>query len=339
MDRSACAQCVKLVDASAVTRIVPVRGRPGRAAEAPTKVRRPRRDDAAATPLTEKPGPLAAEAPDAAPRRLDQVVRAAAHAVVLAAVVGFVLVYCVVLPIRSQVAGNVARATVLLVGNPLLDVRAPNIEGVGVFHAVRPLGHGELVLKGQLLGEIESPKLDDDVARAAVTLRALEEQQLRLDQRLSAAEPTPDESREARELAGRVAAAQQALAHLHEQRRGLRVVAPADGYIQQGLPARLTVGPHQPIALVYPECGDLLVEVSAPLDVLNDLLQRNTLEADVQTTAGAVRVSATPVPGSVRHFTKSVEGRRDETWATVQCIPDPLPLAARAPGLMGKIKS
>ena len=338
MDRSACAQCVKLVDASAVTKIVPVRGRPSRAADAATKVRRPRRDDVA-PPVAERQKTLAAEAPDAAPRRLDHVVRAAAHAVVLAAVVGFVLVYCVVLPIRSQVAGNVARATVLLVGNPLLEVRAPETDGVGIFRAVRPLGHGEPVHKGQLLGRIESPKLDDDVARAATSLRALEEQQLWLGERLSAAEPTADESREARELAGRVAAASQALAHLHDLRRGLRIVAPADGYIQQGLPARLTVGSHQPIALVYPESGDLLVEVSAPLDVVNDLLRRGTLEADVQTTAGAVRVSATPVPGSVRHFTKIVDARRDETWATVQCTPDSLPPAARAPGLMGRIKS
>jgi hypothetical protein len=336
MNRSACAESVKLVDSSAVMKIVPVRVRPTRA-EPPTKVRRPRGTDDATPPRPAKHEGLGAEAPDAAPRRLDHVVRAVAHAVVLAAVVGFVVVYCVVMPLHAQFAGRLDRASVILVANPLLEVRAPDIEGV--FRAQRPLPHGAPVRKGQVLGQIDAPKLDDEIARASLNLRILEARQLRLDHRLSAGDPTADEARESRELGGQVAAASQALAQRRGLRQALRLVAPADGVVQQGVPARLTVAPHQQVALIYPAGGDLLVEVSAPLDVLNGLLRRDSLEAEIQTTDGAVRVMATPVPGSMRHFTKTMDGRREETWATVQCVPAHLPATVRSPGLLGKIRS
>jgi hypothetical protein len=242
------------------------------------------------------------------------------------------------MPLHAQFAGRLDRASVILVANPLLDVRAPDIEGV--FRAQRPLPHGAPVRKGQVLGQIDAPKLDDEIARASLNLRILESRQLRLDHRLSASDLTADEAREARELGGQVAAASQALAQLRGLRQALRVVAPADGVVQQGLPARLTVAPHQPVALIYPTGGDLLVEVSAPLDVLNGLLRRDSIEAEIQTTdGGAVRVMTTPVPGSVRHFTKTMDGRREEIWATVQCVPAHLPANVRSPGLLGKIRS
>ena len=337
MDRSACAECVKLVDASTVTKIVPVRGRPARAPEPATKVRRPRGGNDVAPLRPARHERLGAEAPDAAPRRLDHVVRAVAHAVVLAAVVGFVIAYCVVMPLRAQFAGRLDRASVILVANPLVEVRSPDVEGV--FRAERPLQHGARVCKGQVLGQIDAPKLDQDIARASISLRTLESRQLRLDHRLAAGEPTAEESREAREVAAQIAAASQALTQLRGVRRGLQVVAPADGIVQQGLPARLTVAPFQPIVLIYPDGGDLLVEVSGPLEVLNSMLCRGSFEAEFQSTDGAARVVATPLRGSLRYFSKALDGRREETWATVQCVPASLPAAVRSPGLMGKVRS
>jgi hypothetical protein len=63
------------------------------------------------------------------------------------------------------------------------------------------------------------------------------------------------------------------------------------------------------------------------------------VQAEIQTTHGPVLLTATPVRGSLRHFSKPVDGRREETWATVQCVPAHVPPTVRSPGLFGKITS
>lgn len=283
------------------------------------------------------PADLAAERPDAAPRRVDHVLRAAAHAAVLLATVAFVLVYCVWMPARAQFAPRFELASVIVIANPLLELRAPDV--TGVFRAVRPLPPGARVQKGELLGVIEVPQLDVDEQRVSLELRSLQARQLRLDQRAAFGEMTAQEAREALDLAGRVEAVAQTLAHLHSVRSQLRVCAPAAGIVQQGLAATVGVVPHHAIASLYPDGGELLVEVSGPMEVLNALQRAGHVNAVFSGPDGEAEVAAIPVLSSVRHFTKSVDGRREETWGTVQCVPEFVPAGLRSPGCIGKLRS
>jgi hypothetical protein len=284
--------------------------------------------------------PLAAERPDAAPGRLDQVLRAAAHAVVLLAVVAFVVGYCLVMPLRARLTAGRDCATVTLVAGALADVRGPDTGGV--FRAVRPLPHGARVLKGEVLGRVDAPELERQFERAALELRLVEIQRLRLAL-ASRGDGHEPEAADARELAGRVAVARQVLSHLDTLRSQLDVLAPADGVVQQGLPASLGVTARQTIVCLYTDVGgsgaDLRIEVTAPLDVVTELERSGRVTTTFATAEGKSQVVATPVPASVRQFRKSVGTAREEVWATVQCVPRSLAPGLRRPGLMGSLGS
>jgi hypothetical protein len=274
---------------------------------------------------------------DAAPARLDHVLRAVAHAVVLVSVVGFVVAYCVVMPIRRQIAGRRESATVMLVADPLLAVRSPDV--TGVFIATRPLPHGARVRKGELLGHIQAPKLDDELAAASVESSNIQVRLLRLEQRGAVHEPTPQEALEARDLSTRLEIVRQSLARLEKLRSQLAVYAPADGLVQQGLSATLEILPHQAIVSLFPDGGSLVMEVSAPLDVLRELQRDGQFAAAFATPDGTVKIHAKPVGASVRQFLRTLEDGREETWGTVQCVPQTLPADVRSPGLIGKLES
>jgi hypothetical protein len=279
---------------------------------------------------------LPAAAPDAPQRGADQMVRAVAHAVVLLSVLGFVVAYCVVIPLRRQISGRRDAATVKIVADPLLSVRAPGV--AGLFRSDRPLPHGQHVRRGQLLGRIEAPALEEQIAAASAESRSLQVRLIRLEQRGVVREPTPQEAQEARELSARLEVAAQTLARLRKVRAELAVYAPADGVVQQGLGAAFEVAAHQSILSLYPDGGAVRFELSAPLDVVEQLTREGRVEAAFATPGGVTTVTAAPVATSARHSLRQFDGGREEVWATVQCVPDRLPPELRAPGTIGKLR-
>ena len=303
-------------------------------APAPGEQPRPRRLAEAAAAPAPVPAPAV---PDAAPRRGENAFRATAHAVVLLSVVGFVVAYCVVIPVRGQMIGRRDAATVMVVADPLLAVRGPDVSGL--FHAVRPLAHGERVRKGQLLGHVSAPRLDDELAAASLEWSGLQERLLRLEQWNAVHAPAPQDAQEARELAARLEAAGQSLARMEKLRSRLAVYAPADGTVQQGLAAAFEVSPHQSIVSLYPDRGCLRLEVSAPLEVLAALQRDGRVSAEFATPGGVTKVAARPMGSSLRHFVRMQERGREELWGTMQCVPDELPPELRAPGAIGKLGS
>ena len=339
MDRANCTQRLKVVELAPPTGAAPGRRRKGDAASpaaraaALAEVRRP--VDEGGLGLSDKVPPLAAERPDAAPRRWDTLLRAAAHAVVLTSVVGFVLVYCVWSPLSSRLRGASESAIVAIVADAPAEVRAPEI--IGVFIAVRPLPNGAAVRKGQLLGRIESPRLVAEIERAAAELNRLRVQQLRVEERGRFSGVGMTTVEDAESLAGRVAAAEDALERLHGLRRRLLVHAPVDGSVEQGLAATADVAPGVRLTGIVPGAAGLHLEVTGPIEVLNELQRRGAMAAEFSTPGGPVKVSAVPVRGSVRSFMNAGAGRREEIWGTLRCTPMSVPEAARVPGALGRV--
>jgi multidrug resistance efflux pump len=285
---------------------------------------------------------LAAERPDAAPKPIHTRLRIAAHLLILLSVVCFVIYYCVWMPVRGVFATSYESATVTSVAYPLTEVRAPQVSGV--FHAARPLPNGARVARGQVLGHIESPELLTQIQQTALELQTLQTRQLQLEEqgRGAAAATAPSDrwesEHESRDLAAHIIGASQRLAQLESVRQKLTIVAPVDGLLQFGLAGTQTVTPYQAIASLYPQGADLLLEVTAPLDVINALEREGAVAARFTTAAGAVDVSARPLHSATRAFTKVVPGKPDETWGVLQCMPDNMPSTVRTPGLIGKLR-
>ena len=300
----------------------------------PGSRRRPPAGDSAARDLAADD--LAAGRPDAVPGRWDNFARAAGHAAILLSVVAFILVYCVWAPLRDRIAARASRASVMIVGSSLCEVRAP--AAAGIFRAVAPLPHGSRVRKGDLLGRIDSPELDRAIERTSLELRGLESRRLRLDRRSVMEDQWAQQEQEARELAGRVEAVAQSLAHLHAVRSQLSVRAPCGGLVQEGVPATASVAPDQLIVSIYPDGGELLIEVTASFDVVTALQRERRFTASFATPDGNVEIVARPSRAAPRSFRRGVTGDREETWATLQCLPTAVPAALRSPGLIGELR-
>jgi hypothetical protein len=282
------------------------------------------------------PPPLAAERPDAAPRNLHSVVRASAHALILLSVVSFVVYYCVIAPAWARFSVAFGNATARLVAVGWMPVLTPDVQGV--FVADESFSPGDFVRKGKRLGRILSPKLDKEIERAETELRGLQLRRLQLEQQSGGGERQWQADQEAREIAGRVGTASQTLAQLHALRRQLTVCAPADGFIQGGLSGSKSVTPHQAIVSIYPKGADILVEVKAPMGVLNDLQRKQRVVVEFETPYGKSHVVAVPIRSSVQPFTKTVAGKPDETWGVLQCRPSSALDSECLPGLIGKLR-
>lgn len=281
----------------------------------------------------EKPLKLAAKRPDASPRKSDTMLRVAVHALLLACIIVFVVYYCVYTPLYGQFAGAKERAHVESVAPSLNEIRAPEVSGV--FHAIKPLANGTPVAKGEILGRIESPALIAQIDQKALELRMLQWRRLQLEQQ--AGERGPGYQQEARDLALREAGARQALNQLEGVRRQLVVRAPADGLVHMGLAATMSVNPHDTIVSLYPQGSDLVIEVTAPLEVINALEGQERVVADFSTPAGKVQVTATPVHGSTRSIVKATSEKRTEIWGVLVCRPTSMPDSVSLPGLVGKL--
>jgi hypothetical protein len=286
-----------------------------------------------------KPVQLAAAKPDAAPKKAHHVLRAFAHAVILLSVVTFVFYYCVYLPlIGATKPYQLARVTT--VANPLTDVRSP--PGVtGVFVAATALPIGAQVSKGQVLGRILAPALDAEIDKQTDNLTRMQQQHLsiQLQKRALVGASVWQAEQEERDLALKVATAEKELSQLRAKRRQLVIRAPADGRLQFGLSGTKAVKEYDSVVTMYPEGADLLVEVTGPLDVINNIERQDRIVAQFQMKNGTVEVQAMPIASSVRSFTKVIQGgAKEETWGSVQCKPVSMPESIRLPGMIGTLR-
>jgi len=286
-------------------------------------------------PTPPPPVKLAASRPDAAPKKLDTALRVAVHATILASVVAFVVYYCVWSPVRGQMMTQREAATATVVAYPLYAVRTPNVSGV--FIAEKALANGAYVKKGQLLGKISSPALDGQIEQKALELQILQARQLQPRQSSDALTAWQSDQ-ESRELTLRVAIASKALEQHNSTKKQLIVRAPCDGFIQYGLAGSQAVQPHQALVSLYPQRTELMIEITAPIEVINDLEGQNRVVTEFSTAGGKVKVECKPIQASTRSFIKTIDGKREETWGVLQCAPGSMPLTLRSPGLIGKLQ-
>src|SRR5437762_10301744 len=296
------------------------------------------RDISAAPP---PPAPITAAKmaiarPDAAPKKLDTGLRVAVHATILLSVLAFVVYYCVWSPVRGELMTKRESATVTVVALPLTAVRAPYVSGV--FVAERAFSNGAYVKSGQILGQISSPELEAQIERQDIELQLLEAQLLQPRQQGSDTQLGLQQAQDARDMSFKVATASKLLEQLNKRKKQLIVRAPCDGFIQFGLAGSQVVAPYKELVSLYPHRTELMIEITAPIEVINDLEGQNRVITQFSTASGKLNIESKPIQASSRSFIKTIEGKRDETWGTIQCAPSFVPLPLRSPGLIGKLQ-
>lgn len=269
--------------------------------------------------------------PDAPLRSAGRLLVALTHAVVLCGIVGLVLWQVIAFASRSQ------DAYATIVAAPLYEVR---VLVDGVFAASEHMPNGTHVSQGQLLGQVRSPQLDADIQTAQCRLDSLKRRKLLLEQRGSAMHhplSRPESDREFRQCAAEFVAIEAEVDRLLGLQRKLRVISPVSGQISNGgFSGSKAVETNDTIAYVWPDDGDLLVEVTAPLKAIHRLIQADQVESQFSTVGGQALVTARPIAGSLRVFTLDRgAAKKKELWGTLQCRPLSIPESVAYPGPIG----
>ncbi len=269
--------------------------------------------------------------PDTPFRFVGRLVIAFTHAVVLLGIVGLLLWQVMAFASRSK------DAYAQIVAAPLFEVRSP-VDGV--FVADQHMPNGTQLSKGQFLGWIRSPQLDAAIRTTQRKLDALKERELLLEQRGSEFHhplSRPNSDREFRECAAEIVEVQSDLDRLLRSKRACRVVSPVNGQISNGgFSGSKAVETNDTVAYVWPDNGDLLVEVKAPLKAVHRLIQTDQVEAEFSTVGGQASVTARPIAGSLRVFTLDRgAGKKKELWGILQCQPTSIPESVAYPGPIG----
>lgn len=271
--------------------------------------------------------------PDAPLLSIGRVVTALLHAGVLVAIAGLLLWYVMQIP---DLVGR--RALVSVVASGLLEIRAPTD---GVFVAAEALPAGARVEAGQVLGHVWAPRLEERIAAEERRLRELLRRKLLLerpDDELDRPEADLHLDREFRECAEKIVAARSELDRLRAVERDLRIVSPVSGRIQFGLSGSRAVAENDSLVHLWPDGGDLVIEVRAPLEVIHELVRANHVEAEFPTADGPVRVTSRPIPGSLQITARENRaGKNQELWGLVQCHPVSIPAAVAHPGAIGTL--
>jgi biotin carboxyl carrier protein len=269
--------------------------------------------------------------PDAPLRSVGRTAIRLVHAVVLCGIVGLLIWQVVAFLSRSK------DALATIVAAPLHEVRSP-VDGVFVANGHMP--NGTHVRKGQVLGWIRSPQLEADIQALRRKLDTLKRRNLLLEQRASESyDPLfrTGSGRESRQVVADIAAAESELGRLLRVQRQLRVVSPVTGQISNGgFSGSKAVETNDTVAYVWPDGGDLLVEVKAPLKAIHELIQANRVEARFSTVGGQAAVTARPIAGSLRVFTLDRgAAKKKELWGILQCQPTSIPANVAYPGPIG----
>ena len=271
--------------------------------------------------------------PDAPLRSVGRFVTALLHAGVLLGIVSLLLWYVMQIPGLTR-----RQAVVSVVARSHVELRSPT---EGVFVAVNDLLAGTRVKKGHVLGHVRAPQLAariDATERRLYALRCrkllLEKPEDELDQPRSEF----DLGQERRECVEKIVAAESELDRLRRIKRDLRIVSTVSGRIQYGVSGSAAVTTNETVVHVWPEGGDLVVEVRAPLKVIHELLRENHVVAQFPTAHGVLPVTSRPIPGSLRvSALEHGTGREKELWGFLQCRPVSIPEPVAHPGAIGTL--
>lgn len=277
---------------------------------------------------------LSCPKPDAPLRSVGRWITAILHATVLCGIAGLLLWYILHVPALLR-----DRTFATIVAPSLVQVRSP-VDGV--FIATSDLPAGTHVEKGQLLGRVDAPRLESEIRAMERQLGALRRRRLRLGAPSSSPVQLAAESHAERlidDCVERIIALESELEWLRGVEKRLRIASPTTGRIQYGVTGSTAVRTNDPLVHVWPEGGDLLVEIEAPLDVVHEIIRDGIVEARFSTAEGIVRVQSVPIVTSIRVTAGQEESgiERGEIFGFVQCRPLSIPRAVAFPGPIGTL--
>jgi hypothetical protein len=106
-----------------------------------------------------------------------------------------------------------------------------------------------------------------------------------------------------------------------------------------GLSGGKAVKANETLAYVWPEGGELRIQVEAPMTTIQKLLRRNEVTCRFSTGGEEVSVSAKPIPKSLRLKMAGLSEERlgGELFGFIECMPSSMPAEIRSPGLIGRL--
>ena len=219
-----------------------------------------------------------------------------------------------------------------MVAKSLVAVPSP---ADGRFVAARPLQNGERVRQGQILGELDAPRLAAQIDALWRRRRRLLERKLAIGFTQESRVQFSDAQREFRQVVMDMFDTEDQLARLLEIRDRTTIVSPANGRVHHGL-ASMPTSIHQTLASIYPDGGALVVEIQGRLADINQLIRRGTAQVVIATANGDVKFAVWPSAATLKTESRRLGNRtRHQIWATIQCDVEAIPAAARTPGLQG----
>ncbi len=268
---------------------------------------------------------------DAPLTQLRKAVIGCVHLFVMAAIIGL-FVWCTMKAVGAVPWGAKSKAELTLVARDLTGVPAP---ADGMLNVPNPFPPGSSLTKGQVLAWLTVPGLKEKIEETQRALVSLQRQKLLLDPQGSGL----DQGQEFRQIAGQIRAANDKLRRLRQIEQDACIRAPLSGQLPYGLSGSKAVQAGDTIVDIWPENGDLVVEVKAPQKVIHELIQSDCVEAVFSTAGGKVYVTARPIPDSVRPLTEEAGPQKQkEIWGVLQCTIVSIPVSVRTPGLIGRLQ-
>jgi hypothetical protein len=285
--------------------------------------------------LPEHPSPLASPSPaasippppkpDAPLTKIGRWIIAGIHFAVLVGIIAFVTTQVV----RSWSA-PLHRAVVTVVAPGAREVTAPLD---GVFQARRPLSKGSQVQAGEVLGWVASTSHQSSLHTLRTQVDILNRRKLLL----ATSRPSPSTQEEFRDVCERLVRIGEDLAALQVLDGERTITSPVTGQIATSLSGVRSIRRHQPVATVWGGKDEVLIEVKAPLSVIQRLIRQGQFTATFRSGQRAFTVTAESLPGTVMPVEGGIHARPGETWAVMHCRPDGLPGEVAIPGVMGRL--
>ncbi len=262
------------------------------------------------------------------------------HGTLLVSILAFIFYY-VMGPWLGLLGLEWSAAKVTILAQSTLEVSAP-VDGQ--FVASKVLTNGARVAKGDLLGHMQNTQTDEKLDAARQALRSMRERLLILDDHRSRIEGTEPQQaaalvREIGESTFKVQELNSDIERLTKLQDRLVLYSAVSGIVMPPAVSNISVRANQSVARIWPDDGDLLIEVEAPAEIINQLIKANRVEARFLTSGDNVTIHAIPVGASVKHFmVEASASKRQEIWGQLQCTPLHIPESIRHPGLIGRLR-
>jgi hypothetical protein len=253
------------------------------------------------------------------------------HAGVLCGIVALLISYFMSVAVTTD-----DKAFARIFGVNMVEIPAPLN---GRFSAARHFPEGEQVEPGELLGEISAPELEEELELATQSLHKLQEEDLRRITRSGSLADQHTDDAGPRNVRFMRIELENKIKQLRRIQSQLRVMSPVRGRIHMGLSGSKVIKANETLAYVWPEGGELRIQVEAPLTTMHKLLRKGAVKCRFSTARGEVCVTATPIPQSLRlKMNELSEDRlRGELFGFVECVPQSIPAEIRSPGLIGRL--